>query len=201
MKRWIIIGLLLFECVYIAKADEKLELKTRRNVFGVNAGIYQYGTGIGLFYDYVLKKGWVLEPFLSFIMVRDEIDIPYYDYYYMTYVQRGDAKRLNFLPVMVGIKKYLFINKLEGNFKPHACFAGGAVVYFDPPNIYDFVERIKKMRTGISQGIESYIGVEFLSMFGGVISIDLGYQAYFFNKKLEGSRVYSGMFVKLQFGR
>lgn len=202
MKRFCL-GVFIFFCVSggLAFSEEKLPVSHIEKSRGLVLGQFQYGSGFGLFYERGYKEVSRLCASVCFIMIKDETDIPLYDYYYGVYYERADRKRLNFLSLMFGYKRFLFVDDIEGNFKPHLRVSLGPVLYMDPPNIPDFSRRIREMNTGVSAGGELAGGVEFPGFGGAIFSFNLGYQCFYFTHKLEGKMIYRGPFLKIYVGR
>jgi len=202
MKRVYLWVFILFVVMRVcAFGEAKVSVSHVEKIRGFVIGQFQYGSGIGFFYERERGKVGSLYASVCFITVNDATDIPLYDYYYGIYYERSDKKRLNFLSFMFGYKRFLFVDEMEGSFKPHLRASVGPVLYMDPPNIPDFSRRIREMKAGVSVGGGLAGGVEFIGFGRTVFSFDLGYQCFCFARKVEGRTSYQGLFLKIYIGR
>jgi len=175
------------------------------------------GSGLGLFYEYSLKPNLRLTGQVNFLMVKGSNDFPIYDYYTgMTY-ERVDKRRLALWPLQVGMKQILFQDQIANNFRPFLELAAGPVLALDPPNVPDFEERLKNIRTHWAPGLRLGGGVDFLYGPGMMVSLFVGYDLIKFARLIDkpdpdlyyegvelpynGQRNYSGLLLKIGFSK
>jgi hypothetical protein len=180
------------------------------------------GGGIGGFFEWALNSNSHLTANLNLIIVRGDNDYPIYNYYYYYYgdyyvTERLDKTRLNFAALLVGYKRILLSQKLANNFRPFLFVEAGPLIAIDPPNDPDFSYRIKNIDYYYNGTAHIGAGIDFATLPRALISLFVGYEYIRFPNKIDvpeyltdgydpvkvydGKQDYSGIIVKISFGK
>jgi len=181
------------------------------------------GTGFGGYFEWSLNASNRLIASLHWLIVRGKNDYPIYDPYYDPYgyyaFERYDKTRLNLLPVQLGYKRILFVDKLANNFRPFLHLSAGPVIAIDPPNIPDFSDRMKNIKIFFTTAVSIGAGIDFSYQPGTLISLFVGYDYLKFNHKIDkpeefiipdeydasdfytGRKNFNGLVVKIGIGK
>lgn len=177
------------------------------------------GSGLGLFFEYSRQNADRLTLQANFLMIKGSNDYPLYDPYTGYIWERSDKRRLTLCPLYLGYKKVLFADKIANNFRPFFEISLGPVIAFDPPNIPDFSDRIKRMRLFYAPGFQVSGGADFFYGPGTTISLYFGYdfikfahkidrpeaynypEGYDTSKLYQGQQKFNGIVIKIGFGK
>jgi hypothetical protein len=175
------------------------------------------GAGFGGFYEYAINASSRLTANIHLLIVHGKNDYPIYnpyDPYGYTY-ERADKTRLSFIPVLVGYKRILFVDKLANNFRPYLQIDGGFVTALDPANVPDFSDRMKNMEVYYTGILRAGAGMDFMTTPRTLISVFLGYEYLKFANKIDlpyelpeepdkyytGRKDFTGITIKVSIGK
>jgi len=202
----------------LANAQTKFATKEIRYRFaGLSLITTDRGSGAGGYYEWSINPSnrIIFQP--NLLVVKGTNDYPIYDPWTGQYYELSDKRRLTLLPVLIGYKRILFVDHLANNFRPFIDLSAGPVVAFDPPNIPDFVDRMKQIDVAYTGALRIGAGVDFAYGPSAILSFYFGYEMIRFSKLLDeaetykdeygdpvtpysGMKNYSGLIVKIGIG-
>ncbi|PIS30769.1 MAG: hypothetical protein COT43_00925 [Candidatus Marinimicrobia bacterium CG08_land_8_20_14_0_20_45_22] len=220
-KKINLIYMVLLTLCFAGLADAQTKFATKeihRHFAGLTLITADRGSGVGGFYEWMFgTSNWITIQ-TDLLMVKGSADYPIYDWYTGYYYERTDKRRLVLMPIFFGYKRILFADQLANNFRPFVDFSAGPVVAFDPPNIPDFVDRMKQIDVAYTGALRIGAGVDFAYGPSAIVSFYFGYETIRFSKPLDqaetyynesnelvvpyaGMKNYSGLIVKIGFGK
>lgn len=201
----------------LANAQTKYATKEIRHRFaGLTLITTDRGSGVGGFYEWSINTSNRITIQSNLLVIKGSY--PIYDSWTGTYYERTDKRRLTLMPVLVGYKRILFADQIANNFRPFIDFSAGPVVAFDPPNISDFVDRMKQIDVAYTGALRVGAGVDFTYGPAAIVSFYFGYEMIRFSKTLDkaetyydennqlvvpypGMKNYSGLIIKIGLGK
>jgi hypothetical protein len=185
--------ILILLCINCFAQEEKIY---KESEIGLDLNVNTSGGGIGLFYhkEFLLNYFWGAN--LNIISIRDEGELTVYDPRF-GYIKINDPNDLFLIPVYLDIRRRLFSESIEDNFRPFITIGAGSVQGFN------FVkERIgRKNEYSLSAIVRAGVGIdmEFASNF--LLSISFKYEFIKFPKKIAGKNDYSGLILSMGFAK
>lgn len=127
MNRLLSILVVLCVPVFLMAQYEDLEPPQHGTEYGIGFTLAMGGFGLGGYYRYALPGYMGLGASADFYMMRDDKEYEIYDPYSNFYYQLNKINRLFFIPIHVELKKRLFPNDIEDNFRPYLVGGAGGV--------------------------------------------------------------------------
>lgn len=228
------------DTTFIFKSPRPLlepDIRKKDPVFGYGLSVLfsNNGFGLGAFFNYKLVSELYAfaSLYISGARKTDEFDTPiYYNPYenpYSYYLRvEGKKNRLFNIPLMFGVQKFFFANKLSDNFKPYAeagigpsfiistpyqeapyTFERDMYGYVIPDSLgyyYDFFESFKLAKLHIKPGGFIGIGANFESIPKSILGVNIRYYYIpFGGDGLESMlnqpiKDFGGLFISLNIG-
>lgn len=205
-KRLLLVGLLILGLVLSANAQTEEEVNPiHKNEYGAGITLAMAGFGIGGFYRIALLNYFYLGLSGDFYIMRDEREFTYYDYYGP--IQINDVNQLFILPVNVELKRRLFANDIENDFRPFVSASAGFTFGMNFPKRNaiithpDIVEipTSNEYRFAFSFGIGA--GVDISTRENLYFSIRPQYRYIFFPGSIAGQKNHSNFEIRLEVGK
>lgn len=130
----LILALLLLAGPLAAQEDSLEPAPTHKSERSFTISLASSGLGIGGAYRFALPAYFHLGATLEFFIMRDDNELELYDPYFNRYIKINDLNRLFLIPFNVELKKRLFVNDIEDDFRPHIVLEGGMVFGMNFPN-------------------------------------------------------------------
>ncbi len=180
------------------------------NEYGAGITIAMSGIGLGGFYRFAAPGYTHIGAELDFYIMRDDNEFTYYDYYgYPRQVNKFN--RLFIIPASVELKKRLFYNSIEDDFRPYMIGLGGVTFAMNFPrnNDYEFsllppaeqqrLPRNDEYRFSFNLGIGFGIDITTNEFF--FVSIRPQYRFIYFPKAIAGKTNHSAFEIRLELGK
>lgn len=175
---------------------------SHQNEYGVGVTMAMSGFGLGGYYRVALPHYWHLGGELDFYMMRDNKEFEIYDPYFGYYYQINNVNRLFFIPFSVDLKKRLFVNDIEDDFRPYVIGGAGGVVGLNFPRKSQVEgDYPKKNEYEVTANIYLGIGVDIKTRDNFYFSIRPQYRFLFFPNSIAGARDHSGFEIRLEIGK
>ncbi len=180
------------------------------NEYGAGITIAMSGIGLGGFYRFALPSYIHVGAELDFYIMRDQKEFTYYDYYFGYPRQVNSFNRLFIVPMSVELKKRLFQNSVEDDFRPYLIGTGGVTFAMNfPKNDEEFsflpeeeqqrLPRNDEYRFSFNFGIG--MGIDITSNSSFFISIRPQYRFIYFPKSIAGENNHSTFEIRLELGK
>jgi hypothetical protein len=180
------------------------------NEYGAGITIAMSGIGLGGFYRFATPGFTHVGLSLDFYIMRDDNEFTYYDYYgYPRQVNKFN--RLFIIPASIEVKKRLFYNSIEDDFRPYLVALGGVTFAMNFPrhNDYEFsllppseqerLPRNDEYRFSFNLGIG--FGIDVTSNQYFFLSIRPQYRFMYFPKAIAGKTNHSAFEIRLELGK
>ena len=145
---------------------------TQANELGAGVTVAMSGFALGGFYRIALPNFFSVGANVDIYMLRDEKEYTYYDPYYDPYgyypIQVNKFNRLFIIPVNLELKKRIFQNSIEDNFRPYFIGLTGITfgMNFPKTDSYQFQNLSPEEREALPQGNEYRFTLSFALGFG-----------------------------------
>ncbi|HFE65410.1 MAG TPA: hypothetical protein ENK14_13500 [Caldithrix sp.] len=179
--------------------------------YGAGITVAMSGFGLGGFYRVALPGFFYLGANLDFYMMRDEKEFSYYDPYYGVAIEANKFNRLFFIPFSVELKRRLFHNMIEENFRPYLIALTGVTfgMNFPRDNNFQFQllppeEQKKYPRDDEYRFTFNFalgFGIDFSTQKELFISIRPQYRFTYFPKSIAGKNNHSSFEIRLEIAR
>jgi hypothetical protein len=179
------------------------------NEYGAGITLSMSGFGLGGFYRIAYTKFLHLGANLDFYMLRDDKEIQFYDpsgYYY----EVNNFNRFFMIPLNIEIKKRIFQNSIEENFRPYFTSSAGvafgmnfpnrSVINYNliPPEEADKYPRNNQFNFAYCFAIG--FGVDFTTSENFFLTIRPQYRFNYFPKIIAGKKDHSSFEIRLELG-
>ncbi len=199
------------DSVYIFKPIEELkpfseESTTTNNAIGFDLSFSNSGIGFGLFYNYNINKNNMLSAMVSFSGARNTDEFEYYDWNTGRWVVPGKINRLYLVPITINYTRFIFADKIGGNFKPYIGGGIGPSMIFQTPYEKDWFDSWNYSTTYVRYGGYVAIGGYFKSLGNSIAALNIKYYYIPFGDKglesIEGSPItnFGGLVLSLSVG-
>jgi hypothetical protein len=207
MKKYSIGALLLMLCIFSSSifAQDGMMLETdpiHKNERGFTISLATSGIGLGGVYRFALPLYSHIGFSLEFFIMRDDNEFELYDPYFNRFVKVNDINRLFLIPINVELKKRLFVNSIENNFRPHLLLQAGTVYGMNFPN-EAFVDGNTIKPDNEYQFAPSFLaglGVDFTTRESYFATLRAQYRYTYFPETIAGKNDHSAFEIKFEIG-
>lgn len=180
------------------------------NEFGAGITVAMSGFGLGGFYRFDLPAYFHIGVTADFYVMRDENEFTGYDIYGYP-VQVNKFNRLFLIPISLELKKRLFQESIEEDFRPHITASGGITFGMNYPRHNDFefsllppeeqerLPRENEFRYTFNFAIG--IGADITTGERLFISIRPQYRFIYFPESIAGDKNHSNFEIRLELGK
>ena len=205
-KHLLLAGLLILTLtsgVFAQMEDEAAPI--HKNEYGAGITLAMSGLGLGGFYRINMVNYYYLGISADFYILRDDREFTYYDYYGP--IQINDVNQLFIIPVNVELKRRLFANDIENDFRPFVSALAGFTfgmnfpkknAIITNPDLYD-IPNGNEYRMAFSFGIGA--GVDISTRDYMYFSIRPQYRYIFFPGSIAGEKNHSNFEIRLEVGK
>jgi len=161
------------------------------------------GLGIGGFYRKALPGFWTVGVNGQFFLMRGDKEIEFIDPYYGIPVVLNKYSQLFLIPVNLEIKKRLFANDIEDNFRPHVMLEVGAILGINVPDkqYYAYFNLgDPKTEYQVTYNFVIGFGVDVISHENFFVSVRPQYRYVYFPHKIAFKKDHSAFEINLEFG-
>jgi len=179
------------------------------NEYGAGITLAMSGFGLGGFYRMSLPGYFHAGASLDFYMMRDDNEFTYYDYWGIPR-QINKFNRLFLVPLSVELKKRIFENSIEDDFRPYLVGIGGLTFgmnfpQYNPQFAYLTPEeqarlpRDNEYRLSLNLGVG--FGIDITTSENYFFSIRPQYRIIYFPKNIAGKSNHSTFEIRLEIGK
>ncbi len=179
------------------------------NEYGGGITLAMSGFGLGAFYRFSLPGYFHVGTSLDFYMMRDENEFTYYDYWGIPR-QLNKFNRLFLFPFSVELKKRLFHDSIEENFRPYLIGLGGLTFGMNfpqdtpqylllPPEEQARLPREDEYRLSFNFGVG--FGIDVTTNENYYFSIRPQYLVIYFPENIAGKTNHSTFEIRLEVGK
>lgn len=175
---------------------------SHKNERGFSFSLSSSGLGIGGFYRLALPAYTHLGFDLEFFAVRDDKEFEFVDPFTGTAFKINDANRLFLIPAAVELKKRLFANSIEDNFRPHVMLQAGAIYGMNfPQDVLINGETIRpKNQFEFTFDVLVGFGVDFSTRANFFATVRPQYRFVYFANEIAGKTNHSVFEIKFEIG-
>ncbi len=170
--------------------------------YGAGITVAMSGFGLGGFYRFSLPNYFFVGGNVDFYMMRDPKEFTYYDYYYGP-VELNKTNRLFLIPVSVELKKRLFTDTIEDNFRPYVIGLAGATfgMNFPKNNSSDPNAVHRDNEFGLTFDFAIGTGIDFTTSQDYFISIRPQYRFIYFPTAIANQKNHSNFEIRIELGK
>lgn len=187
----------------VLKAQYKDFAAHHSDEYGAGITVAMSGFGLGGYYRFALPNFFFVGANLDLYMMRDEKQLDYYDPYWQVYVERNKQNRLFVIPLAVELKKRLFQDNIEENFRPYIIGMGGLTFGMNFPKDYyrngQKISRDNEYQTTFNFAIGA--GIDFTTRDAYYLSIRPQYRINYFPTQIAGKKNHSNFEIRLEIGK
>lgn len=170
--------------------DLKAVKNDYENAAGLDVGFSSYGFSLGGYYQRKINDDWMWNSFLFLSEAKESDEIIQFNPVTLQQIIPNKINRIMFMPVMTGVRRFLFQNKIVNTFKPFIGGGAGFGMIFSRPYregrrlvdenneatpLVGFFESFGDIDFYARPGVYGEIGAEFSAGLGGVSSLNLRY--------------------------
>lgn len=207
MKRFIPALLLLMLCLAggsLAAQDYELieTAPIHKNERGFTISLSTSGIGLGGVYRFALPLYSHIGFSAEFFIVRDDNEFELYDPYFNRFIKVNDINRLFLIPLNVELKKRLFVNSIENDFRPHILLQAGGVFGMNFPNETVIDGNVIKPESEYEFGPDllAGFGVDFTTKKTYFATLRVQYRYTYFSQGIAGKKDHSAFEIKFEIG-
>ncbi len=206
MKTYRLSGLILALFILasqLAAQEEILEsAPTHKSERSFTISLATSGLGIGGAYRFTLPAYFHLGFTLEFFIMRDDNELELYDPYSGRYLKLNDLNRLFLIPLNVELKKRLFVNDIEDDFRPHIVLEGGMVFGMNFPNEAFVDGNVIKPDNEyqFAPSLAIGVGVDFSTKKTYFATLRTQYRYTQFSEPIAGTKDHSAFEIKFEIG-
>lgn len=198
-------GILLGGTAYGQNTFENIQpvhMKERAFSFSLSTS----GLGLGGTYRFPLPNYSHIGINLEFFVMRDDKEVEFYDPYFGYPVKLNNPNRLFLIPANVELKKRLFTNSIEDNFRPHLMLQVGGVYGMNFPREDAFILDQDNNRRSLDNEYQfTYnvvlgFGVDFTTRKNYFATIRPQYRLTFFSEEIANDKNHSAFEIKFEIG-
>ncbi|MBN2365491.1 MAG: hypothetical protein EH225_05815 [Calditrichaeota bacterium] len=179
--------------------------------YGAGITIAMSGIGLGGFYRFALPSYIHVGAELDFYIMRDKYEFTYYDYFTGYPRQINKFNRLFILPLSIELKRRLFYNSVEDDFRPYLIGTGGLTfgmnfprndeteLSFLPEEERNRLPTDDEYRFSFNFGFG--LGIDITSNESFFISIRPQYRFIYFPQSIAGENNHSSFEIRLELGK
>ncbi|RMI14395.1 MAG: hypothetical protein D6681_05210 [Calditrichaeota bacterium] len=186
-----------------AQEDNLESVPVHKNEKGLSFSLATSGLGLGVLYRKALPSFFYVGVNLEFFMLRDDHELEIFDPVFGQFVKINDENNLFIIPLNLEVKKRLFANDIENNFRPHVLAQVGAVFGMNFPNdIVTFTgQRIDKDNEfRLTYDALIGLGVDFTTRKDYYATIRTQYRYAYFPKSIAGKKDHSAFEIRFEVG-
>lgn len=207
MKRYILSSFLLMLCIFcgqsVAQDYEIIEtVPVHKNERGFTISLATSGIGLGGVYRFALPLYTHIGFTLEFFIVRDDNEFELYDPYFNQFIKVNDVNRMFSIPVSIELKKRLFVNSIENNFRPHLLLQAGGVFGMNFPNEAFVNGNVIKPDNEyeFAPDLVGGFGVDFTTKENYFATLRVQYRYAYFQNSIAGKKDHSSFEIKFEIG-
>ena len=186
-------------------ADDLESIPTHKNERVFSFSLSTNGLALGGVYRFKLPSYMHLGVSLEFFAIRDDDEFQFYDYYGYPY-KINDRNRMFAIPLNIELKKRLFTNYIEDDFRPHLLVQSGVMYAMNFPreqNIFvdgrfETIQLDNEYR--LTYNLLAGFGVDFTTRSNYFATIRPQYRYTFFTKEIAGKKDHSTFEIKFEIG-
>ena len=197
----IILALSVLPLQMYSKVDEYESLPTHKNERGFSFSLASAGMGLGGFYRFALANFIHVGVDLEFFILRDEKEFEFVDPFGNAF-KINDVNRFFTIPLNIELKKRLFANDIEDNFRPHLMAQAGLIYGMNFPRELYIDEKVVQPDNEFQFSYNLLIGfgVDVETRENFFFTIRPQYRYVFFPEKIAGKRNHSAFEIKMEIG-
>lgn len=177
--------------------------------YGAGITLAMSGFGLGAFYRFSLPAYLHAGASLDFYMMRDENEFTYYDYWGIPR-QLNKFNRLFLVPFSAEIKRRLFQDSIEDDFRPYLVALGGLTFgmnfpqenpqyIFLPPEQQARIPQKNEYRLSMNLGVG--LGIDITTNESYFFSVRPQYRFIYFPQDIAGKSNHSTFEIRLEIGK
>ncbi|RMF58946.1 MAG: hypothetical protein D6748_07455 [Calditrichaeota bacterium] len=174
---------------------------SHKNERGLSFSLATAGLGLGGFYRKALPHFIHLGVNLEFFILRDDKEFEFIDNFGRAF-KINDVNRFFTIPLTVELKKRMFTNDIEDDFRPHILAQAGVIYGMNfPRDIFVDEDVVKpKNQFEFTYNFIVGIGVDVTTRENYFFTIRTQYRYVFFPEIIAGKRNHSAFEIKLELG-
>ncbi len=186
--------------------DDFESVPVHKNERAITFSLSTNGIALGGLYRFKLPGYMHFGVNLEFFAIRDDNEIPYYDPFVNQYYTLNDANRMFMIPLNFELKKRLFADDIEDNFRPHIVGQVGMAYGMNfPKEQYISTNGVVRQVDPESQYEMTYnilfgFGVDVTTRANFFVSVRPQYRYTFFQEEIAGKKDHSTFEIKFEIG-
>ena len=175
------------------------------NERGIGLALTGKGTGARYAYTWNQSRNSYFTRDIELILVNGPNEIALVDNFGRTF--KFANENLILIPVMIGYRRMLFVDKIADNLKPYAEISAGPVMGFDMKDESDvnnnvgFIEQFSKGKASYTIGAKFNLGATIKTSKKNFLNVSIGYSIIDFGKTLDNRGSFGGIGLRAEIGK
>ncbi len=183
------------------QSDDLESVPTHKNERGLSFSLASSGLGVGGFYRFALPNFLYIGADLEFFILRDDKEFEFVDGFGNAF-KINDVNRFFEIPLNIELKKRLFANDIEDNFRPHLMAQAGVIFGMNFPRELLIDEKAVQPDNEyeLSYNLLVGFGVDVTTRENFFFTVRPQFRYVFYQNKIAGKRDHSAFEIKLEIG-
>lgn len=186
---------LIFLLLGEANAQTYNSTPSHNNELGFNFSVAMSGTGFGGFYRLAIWSYMHVGFNFNFFIMRDDKEFQYVDPSTGFPRTANKINRLYFIPVNIELKKRLFVNDIEDNFRPYITLQAGGIYGMNFPRAEELANQSRW-----SYNFVIGFGVDVKNSENFFIGVRPQYRIVYFNEEIAQKTNHSAFEIVVELG-